>query len=177
MNRINHRKGPTRIASLFAAMAAFAISVSSYAAETKPAYMMTAYLDAAHGRKVVKGQYARAIDKITTSGARRANTFESKANLCVAYTKTGEFDSAKDVCDEALAKVRKRVGTKPAQQLPRIDRIDLAIALTNRGVLHALTGDFQQARAAFLEARELKARRSAVDSNLARLSYSDPADS
>ena len=138
--------------------------------------MMTAYLDSAHGRKVVKGQYARAIDKITTSSARRANTFESKANLCVAYTKTGDFDSAREVCDEALARVRKRVGTRTNRTLPRIDRVDLAIALTNRGVLLALTGDLQQARAAFLEARELKARRSAVDSNLARLSYSELAD-
>lgn len=176
MIRINHRKGPKRTASSFAAIAALTVSVCSYAGETKPAYIMTAYLDSAHGRKVVNGQYARAIDKITTSSARRASTFESKANLCVAYANTGDYDSATEVCDEALAKVRQRVGNKPTRELPRIDRIDLAIALTNRGVLHALTGDLQRARVAFLEARELKARRSVVDSNLDRLRDSELSD-
>ena len=176
MNRINHRKRSTTTVSMFAAMAALAFSVSSYAGETEPSYMMTAYIDSAHGRKVIKGQYARAIDKITASSPRRADTFQSKSNLCVAFTKTGNFDSARDVCDEALAKVRKRVRAIPARELPRIDRIDLAIALTNRGVLLALTGDLDEARAAFLEARELKARRSAVESNLARLSYSEQSD-
>jgi Flp pilus assembly protein TadD len=62
-----------------------------------------------------------------------------------------------------------RFGTKTEQ---RTMQSNLAIALSNRGVLFAIRGNLDRAKKDFHAAMKLKARDEVVANNLARMNYS-----
>ena len=142
------------------------------AEENDGAYTMTVIVDAAHGSKVAAGKYERAIEKITAA-KRGSDTYSKQTNLCVAYTKTGALDRATTACEAALAimlDARKPRSTYLAPaQAEKLDRVYLALALSNLGVLQAAKGSTDMARARFLEAVELDTELPAPKINLARL--------
>ena len=156
----------------FAVLVALSAGAPLAAHEVDPAYTMTVIIDAAHGSKVVAGKYERAIEKITASNGTR-DSYSRQTNLCVAYTKTGELDKATEACEAALAimlgegKPRSRY-SRPAQS-GKADRVYLALALSNLGVLHAAKGSPDFARKSFREALQLETGLSAPKTNLARL--------
>lgn len=145
---------------------------------TDPRYTMTVIRDIAQGARVVKGDYAKAIAKIT---GRRVtlNPFAEFTNLCVAYAKSGKIDAADDACDTALAIIRdpdweRRSGVMTGYG-EQARRKYLALALSNRGVLHAIRGDESAAEQSFDEAIKLDQRNTAPRVNLARLEAGIPA--
>lgn len=147
------------------------------AQETDPSYTMTVIIDAAHGGKVAAGKYERAIEKITASKSNR-DPYSKQTNLCVAYTKTGELDKATEACEAALAMTletrsprRSDIGSARSG---RADRVYLALALSNLGVLHVAKGSPEIARKTFREALELETGLSAPKVNLARLAKDEP---
>ena len=160
--------------------AALLLSLIGYAPlsaqETEPVYTMTVIIDAAHGAKVAAGRYERAIDKINSSNSKR-DPYSKQTNLCVAYTKTGELDKATEACNAALAIVRDNNAPRPSYpgfaQADKADRVYLALALSNLGVLHAAKGHPDSARKSFRQALELGTGLSAPKTNLARLARSD----
>ncbi len=128
-------------------------------------FEMTVVSDAAFGRKVMDGKLESAIRGIEASTTRPALEFFAQNNLCVAYTKTGQFNDAEKACDAAIAK------TLPARQLKasgytQVDRRYAAMALSNRGVLRALMGEKVRAEEDFSAAVDLKARIGAPKRNL-----------
>ena len=141
-------------------------------------YTMTVIRDAAQGATVVQGDYEKAVARIT--GRRVAlNPFAGFTNLCVAYAKIGKIDEADDACDTALAIVRDpnwehRSGVMTGYG-ERTRRKYLALALSNRGVLHAIRGDESAAEQSFDEAIKLDQRNTAPRVNLARLEAGIPA--
>lgn len=141
-------------------------------------YTMTVIRDVAQGTSVVKGDYEKAVARIT--GRRVAlNPFAGFTNLCVAYAKIGKIDEADDACDTALAIVRDpnwehRSGVMTGYG-ERTRRKYLALALSNRGVLHAIRGDESAAEQSFDEAIKLDQRNTAPRVNLARLEAGIPA--
>lgn len=140
--------------------------------ETDPTYTMTVIIDAAHGGKVAAGKYERAIEKITARKSSR-DPYSRETNLCVAYTKTGELDKATEACEAALAIML--TGEKPrssylgAAKSERVDRVYLALALSNLGVLQAAKGSTDTARESFREAVALGTGLSAPRINLERI--------
>jgi len=140
--------------------------------ETDPAYTMTVIIDAAHGGKVAAGKYKRAIERITAHESSR-DPYSRETNLCVAYTKTGELDKATEACEAALAIMR--TGEKPRSNYlgtaysERVDRMYLALALSNLGVLQVAKGSTDTALESFREAVALGTGLSAPQINLARL--------
>ena len=152
----------TRLARLsrpFALAASLLAAGPLTAGETDPVYTMTVIVDAAHGSKVAAGEYERAIEKITAGRSSR-DAYSKQTNLCVAYTKTGALEKATAACEAALAIVLDG---------GRHDRMYLALALSNLGVLHAAKGRTDIARRTFREAVELETRLAAPKINLARL--------
>ena len=127
------------------------------AQEVEPAYTMTVIVDAAHGGKVAAGKYERAIEKITAS-KRARDSYSRHTNLCVAYTKTGELDKATEACEAALAITRET--RSPRRSYPglahseKANRVYLALALSNLGVVHAAKGNPEIARRTFREAMD-----------------------
>jgi Flp pilus assembly protein TadD len=145
------------------AFSALAFSVSAGAEEQEKRYTMTAITDASFGHTVTTGDYEQAIQRITAPNYHLKESFAAKTNLCVAYTKTGAIGAASDACEAAVTELdvnRFRYSD---------ERANLAVALTNRGVLRAVQGDTDRARQDFVEAVELDSGLATPATNLARL--------
>ena len=154
-------------------LAASLVAAAPLAAEENAeAYTMTVIVDAAHGSKVATGKYEHAIEKITAA-KRSTDAYSTQTNLCVAYTKTGALEEATTACEAALAIMldgrKSRSSYFAPAQAEKLDRVYLALALSNLGVLQAAKGSTEMARATFLEAVELDTGLSAPKINLARL--------
>lgn len=172
MNGIHKHNRTSSCSRPLALVAALIACAPLSAQEVEPAYTMTVIVDAAHGGKVTAGKYERAIEKITAS-KRTRDSYSRHTNLCVAYTKTGQLDKATEACEAALAITLET--RSPRRSYPGVaraesaDRVYLALALSNLGVLHAAKGNAEIARRTFREAMELDSGLSAPKTNLARL--------
>lgn len=149
------------------AIAMFAVS-PAVAHDPQEAFEMTVIRDAAYGSKVVAGKYGEAISKINALKKRPADEFFSSNNLCVAYTKSRDIDRAQQACDDAFTHAARERRFN-SEHLDQANRKYKAMALSNRGVLRAISGDDAKARQDFREAMNLKAGISAPARNLARL--------
>lgn len=133
-------------------------------------YEMAAIEDSAHGQQVISGNYHAAIAELDGARPKSNRHFAASTNLCVAYTITKQFDQAASACEAAIA-AREHV-KYPARwfntEVTRTKARDKAIALLNRGVLKAVTGDTEGARQDFENANRLKTMVDARD-NLLRL--------
>ncbi len=138
----------------------------------RPRYQMAVFSDMAHGMKILSGKYDQAIAKIHNN-ARSADELHIQTNLCVAYAKSGDIEAAEDACDEAVvaaealgnSHVSSFVGVSSAQQRARY----LAIALSNRGVVKAISGDLEAAKEDFDAAMAQRAGLATVKANLERI--------
>ena len=130
-------------AGLFAGTLFAVPAVAHEAAEASVAsgFQMSAVIDRARGNAVVAGDYQAAIEKL---GARDRRHFESSTNLCVAYAMTGDLEKADVECAAAVQMSEKAEV-----------RRDIAVALTNRGVVKAVSGDLSGARQDFDRALEI----------------------
>ena len=153
--------------SVLLAVAMFAVS-PAVAHDPQGAFVMTVIRDAAYGGKVTAGKYDEAIMKINAHKKRPSERFFASTNLCVAYTKSHDIDSAEKACNDALELAAQERGFN-SEDLDRIERKYTAMALSNRGVLRAVSGDNANARQDFLEAMNLEAGLSSPAQNLARL--------
>ena len=151
-------------------------------ASERPAegYIMTVYEDLAQGQAILVGSPGAVIDALTATDSDRKLSFAEKVNLCVAYTKVKRIDDATVACDAAMMASHKeaqriRRMTSKLYANPGDARDVVMLALSNRGVLHALTGEQEKARELFEQALDLPSRRSdsqirtSAAQNLARL--------
>lgn len=149
-----------------------------HAEEVKLVYTLTAIEDISYGEAVVAGDYDTAIEGILSSAKVARGGFEAQTNLCVAYTRSGEFEKADASCNAALAALKKRYRTSTATGTApfysrRTHEKYLALALSNRGVLRVVSGEPDRAREDFEKAANLKFGLDVVDVNLARLEAGD----
>ncbi|MDJ0750070.1 MAG: hypothetical protein QNJ11_11330 [Woeseiaceae bacterium] len=125
-------------------------------------FQMGIVVDEAHGRSIQTGNYEKAIARLTQRSPSKLRTFSSQNNLCVAYVKTAELGKAAETCQAAVDDMKKleaRASKKSRRSLKhRAYRSDLAVALSNRGVLFAVSGETARARADFQAAMELGSR-------------------
>ena len=129
---------------------------------------MTAIIDASFGSEVTAGDYQKAIQRITAPKYHLKDSFAAQTNLCVAYTKTGAIGQATETCDAAVREIQSRMRFE-------MSRSDLALALSNRGVLRAVQGQAELARQDFVDAVKLKSGLAAPTTNLAALDAADYA--
>lgn len=160
------------VTSAFLVGAVFSAPTAAEETQVAP-YTMAVIADEAHGKRVTSGNYEQAISKITHGGVRTRDRFADQVNLCVAYAKSKDLDSANAACDAALAglKRQERRATRNKKGLLYRDyQSNLALALSNRGVLHAVSGQPERAKADFAAAIELQTRISSIaKGNLERL--------
>ncbi|WOJ94804.1 hypothetical protein R0135_06450 [Congregibacter variabilis] len=115
-------------------------------------YKMAAVSNRARGNVVLAGDYEKAIEVLDSKGAKQ---FASSTNLCVAYTMTGELQKADLECGTALKLSQEKAAGR-----------DMAVALSNLGVLKAVSGDLSGARQDFTRALELNRKLSEASDNL-----------
>ena len=156
-------------------VAAFMLTPATAAAAESAPFTMAVIVDDAHGREIVYGKFDRAIEKITRHGDRSPDRFADQNNLCVAYAKTKEIGKARVACDAAIALARSKESRATRRNNKRslpvlASRSNLAIALSNRGVLLATAGDAELARKDFVAALDFQTRfSSSITANLDRL--------
>lgn len=147
---------------------------TAIAGEKAPKFTMTVISNESGSSKVLKGDYASAVERITSGKKTSRTGFASLTNLCVAYTKLGEIERAGEACEAAVQLVRKRRGERAHSgrlddATATADRSDLAIALSNRGVLFAARGEWDRAFDDFEASHDLDVSLRAPSTNLARL--------
>lgn len=130
-------------------------------------YVMTVFSGQAQGELVLDGDYERAIRNIE-SAKESSFAFATSNNLCVALTKAGELEKAFEACDAAVVKAAHDVGIVSFYERGK-RYIDRAVALTNRGVVRAVSGDEEGAGRDFAEAARLSREFEASAVNLALL--------
>ena len=156
---------------------ALAILASPVAGADEPQvtpFQMGVMKNEAHGRGILSGHYERAISKLEKRRHSVVQRFSRQNNLCVAYVKMAELEKAASACEAAVAEVRARKARIEKKSRRSSEshayRSDLAIALSNRGVLLAVSGDTTMARADFEAVLALDGPNSEVAaSNLRRL--------
>jgi Flp pilus assembly protein TadD len=162
---------------LIAALAAALVAGAAVAAERQPAFTMTVIHDAYFGKKVISGDYRTAIERIRPKRDDSPASFEAHTNLCVAYVKAGEVDRAGPACNAAVEAARAQA-ERASKFAPSYGEENWreyeAVALSNRGVLHAVAGRIELARLDFSEAIQLRTSIDAPGSNLARLADDAP---
>ncbi len=122
-------------------------------------YKMSAVIDRSGGNVVLAGDYGKAIEKL---GSKSTQRFEASTNLCVAYTMTGDLDKGDQACAKALELSEKSD-----------ERHDIAVALSNLGVVKAVSGDLSGAQLDFSRALELNANLRQASDNLQLLRDAD----
>lgn len=118
------------------------------------AFEMKAYVDYAGGRQVIAGDYAVAIQAASRAAEQDGERgMIANTNLCVAFTKTGQFARAEAACTRALTLAeRSRVSVPLLRYGYDVRQQDIVTALSNRGVLRAVSGDPLGAARDFREA-------------------------
>ena len=174
-----HRKF-TKSRSLGLACSVLAISVCGTAVAGRldePHYTMSIIVDAVYGNKVLSKDYDVVISRLESSERDGIRSFYASTNLCVAYLKTGDYEGAKSSCDRAVSTIRNEIDTdrdmKRDSYKARMYRTFLAVALSNRGVTHAVTGSPELARDDFTSAMKVDTDMREPEVNLARLSNVD----
>jgi len=155
MSKLKYLDRAGASAKLLCGLSIALASAPAWSDTDKAKYTMAVMSETAYGARIMAGNYAQAIEKINQK-AGRYDAFSKGTNLCVAYTKSGELDLAEAACEAAVIAAGSQ------------DR-NLAIALSNRGVLHAVKGQSEQAREDFDAALALDTSLSAPKVNLARL--------
>jgi tetratricopeptide (TPR) repeat protein len=141
----------------------------SMADSVPPAYSMAVIQDEAYGMTLMSGDYKKGISKISSFAGKRAKSFAANNNLCVAYTLTKDFDNAASACEAALTASEKYGKYSDTPINPYNSSRDQALAYSNRGVLRAMTGDYDGAKQDFEFAARLSKYLDAPSDNLARL--------
>ena len=159
-----------------AALVTAALTVAAGAAHAGTPYVFTVIDTSRHGVDVLEGQYDDAIARIRQDGTADLS-FSESTNLCIAYTKSGDTAKALESCDRAVEVAREKNGMRwlghaNAPYNGRRKDLDLVIALSNRSVVHATSGDDLLALEDLREADALKPHLRAVSKNLAVLTTS-----
>jgi hypothetical protein len=143
------------------------IGVTSLSVASAASLEMGSYSNAASGKEIEAGNYDAAITLARAPIARHdlEGALVAATNLCVAYTIKRELDGAYDACAEALTLARRIDKATSARFRPEAT----ARALTNRGVLRAVSGDTLGAAADFREAARSSGDWAAPTRNLAYL--------
>lgn len=131
----------------------------------QPGFEMSVVMDRAEGKTIALGDYERAILRLPEHGGREP--FANHTNLCVAHTMVGQYRHAQHHCEEAVKAAEK--GATEGRRKDTDYNAQWAVALSNRGVLKARTGDPAGARIDFRAAIELGSDSGLPTHNMANL--------
>lgn len=170
---LTKRRHATAIICSLSVLPLLASTVSADDVAAAP-FTMAVLAGEAYGTRVISGKYEQAIDRLTRGVARATGRFAEQTNLCVAYTKIADLTGAATACEAAVATVKERESLARRRSkrsaVALAYRSDLAVALSNRGVLLAVQGAVDEARASFEAAVALDVRTSRIAAgNLDRL--------
>jgi len=138
-------------------------------------FVLTAYSNGVGGPELISGNYAAAAEALHYSSAISAlDASTTSNNRCVALAMTKQWDTARVACDQAVHDAQQeRVMLPSYQYWARKFKNDyLALALSNRAVLHWIAADTAAAANDLKRAASLSPKADFVTRNLEALEYS-----
>ena len=168
---------PQRILGLAAAVSLL-LGSAAQAVDRGHNFVLTAFSNGRGGAELVSGKYGEAVQALHN----RPNFSESDAsatsnNRCVALAMTKQWDSARIACDAAVREARQERTALPSYQYwaRKLKDDYLALALSNRAVLHWLSSDNEAAASDLKRAEELSPHAEFVTRNRQALEFSHTA--
>ena len=148
--------------SIFSAVAAHASDV------TAPKLVLTAYINGAGGESVMAGKYDAALTEIKRDRSASSDAYTAKINnQCVTYAVMKQLPQAMSACDEALRAAKAdRISALRYSPGSVIQNSYVAIAYTNRAVVHMMTKDVEGAKSDLARAKSLAPDAEFVSKNL-----------
>jgi hypothetical protein len=134
-------------------------------------FVFIAYTDAPGGAEVVAGRYQDALEQLSRPGAVELDAAEANTNRCVAYSMTLQWQEARTACDAAVRAARLHQTGAPAWMswMHAADDESLAVAYSNRAVMHWLSNDGAAASQDLAKAQELSPESDFVAYNVTAL--------
>ena len=165
---------PYRVLGLAAAVSLL-LGSAVQAAQPAHNFVLTAYSNGRGGPELMSGNYAAAAEALHHQPA--ISMFDasmSSNNRCVALSMTKQWDSARSACDQAVRDAQQEKTLLPSYQYwARKEKNDyLALALSNRAVLHWMSSDRVAAANDLKRAEALSPKSDFVTRNLEALEYS-----
>jgi hypothetical protein len=136
--------------------------------------VLTAYSNGAGGMSLTSGKYDAALAEIKKDRASSSMLFSAKTNnLCVAYAVTKQLTEAKSACDAAV-KAAKYDKLSAQRYSPGSSRENayVALAYTNRAVVHMMAKDEASAKSDLARAKSLAPTADFVARNIAAVQSS-----
>jgi hypothetical protein len=139
-------------------------------------FVLTAYSNGKGGPALLSGDYDAAIQQLryraTASISVEAGTTSN--NRCVALVMTKKWDSAKLACDEAVRDAEQERMALSSYNIwaRKIENDYVALALSNRAVLHWMSDDTAGAASDLKKAEFLSPKADFVSRNRAALQFS-----
>lgn len=161
-----------RLQKLISIPAAFATAIVLVGLGTNvqaadSAFVMSAVENEAAGDEILAGDYAAAATTLMGNVRLVGDGFSKATNLCVSLTLGGQIDDAERQCSRALRYSRAhRRSLDGGIQAKRFH----AVALSNRGVLRAVSGDLDGAQRDFERAAKISTEIENAELNLEHLS-------
>jgi hypothetical protein len=155
--------------------AAAALLLGSAAQAGEHNFVMAAYTNGRGGQALVSGDYDAAGKALGFKP--NLSAFDSTTNSnnrCVSLTVTKQWDAARAACDKAVRDAqRERMSLTAAESWARSAENDyIAVALSNRAVLHWMTEESDAAAADLARAEALSPKLPFVQRNKAALEFS-----
>ena len=165
---------PYRILGLTAAVSLL-LGQAVQAAEPAHNFVLTAYSNGMGGPELISGNYGAAAAALHSHPAISAfDASTTSNNRCVALAMTKQFDSARIACDQAVRDAQQEKALLPSYQYwaRKFKNDYLAVALSNRAVLHWMSADSEAAAKDLKKAESLSPKADFVMRNRAALQYS-----
>ncbi len=158
-----------------AATVSLLLGAAAQAGERAPDFVLTAYTNGKGGTDLISGNYAaagKALHYRPTLSAAENST--NSNNRCVALAVTKQWDAARAACDEAVRDAEHEKAALPSYQYwaRNIENDYVAVALSNRAVLHWMSADREAAAADLKRAEALAPKAAFVARNKSALEYS-----
>jgi hypothetical protein len=152
--------------------AALLIGSAAQATDQPHSFVLTAYSNGAGGEDLVAGNYDEAIKELGQHSldlSLDASTVST--NRCVAFAVTKQWSAARAACDQAVRDAQQDKASLPAWMSWARKRHNdyVAIAYSNRAVLHWLSDDSVNAERDLAKAQGLSPKADFVGRNLAAL--------
>jgi hypothetical protein len=172
--RSSNSHTPYRILGLAAAVALL-LGSAAQAETSSRNFVLTAYSNGVGGAELISGNYAAAAQALHARPALSAlDPSTTSNNRCVALTMIKQWDSARIACDQAVRDAQQERAWLPSYEYwaRKAKNDDLAVALSNRAVLHWVSADTVAAANDLKRAESLSPKADFVTRNRAALEYS-----
>ena len=138
-------------------------------------FVLTAYTNGRGGQALVTGDYAAAGKALSYKPTLSAfDTSTNSNNRCVSLTVTRQWDAARVACDKAVRDAEREKLMLPSFEAWAQNAQDgyIAVALSNRAVMHWMAQDSEAAAADLERAAQLSPKSAFVQRNQSALEYS-----